>query len=75
MLTSNLFNRGERVYVLPDPDDELFPWKVFRGTLNRRANEIVEEAVVNSLVYSPDLDRYFVRGAVVESGAQFIVRQ
>lgn len=62
---------NERITIQYTGDD-LEPWVVMRG--GGRANEAVESAILNSLVYSPDMDLYFVRGEIVKTGAQFIVR-
>jgi hypothetical protein len=48
-------------------------WVVRRG--NGRANPAVEQAVVNSLSYSPDLDRYIPVGPITNTGAVIRVRQ
>ena len=59
---------GERIVVLYKSGE----WQVRRNS--GQANPLVEETVLDCLRYSPDLDRYFISGPVVSTGAQFIVR-
>ena len=64
---------GEQITVLHQPADTIEPWLVMRG--KGRANARVEEAVIDSLSYSPFTDRWFVNGPIVSTGAQFRVIQ
>ena len=64
---------GEQITVFHQPEDSIEPWLVMRG--RGRDNELVEEAVIDSLSYSPFTDRWFVNGPIVSTGAQFRVVQ
>ena len=58
-----------RSKVVPGGSD----WVVLRG--NGYASAAVEAAVLESLVYSPEIDRFLVVGPIVRTGATFVVRQ
>lgn len=64
---------GEQITVHHQPDNPIDPWLVMRG--KGHANELVADAVIKSLAYSPLMDRWFVNGPIVNTGAVFHVRQ
>ena len=64
---------GEQITVYHQAEDSVEPWLVMRG--KGRANDEVEQAVIESLAYSPPLDRWFVNGPIVRTGASFRVVQ